>query len=133
MLLVLELVLDVVLLPADEILVPTEVVVDLAVIAIPFIADALATRSSGRKIGGRWGAGKRRGSAGVFGLVVVWGVVGALLLVEWYLSVHHPILSLLTALVWVPFDLLVVGVAILFSLWVAVDGVRARRSRQVGQ
>ena len=135
--LVVELVLDVVLLPADEVLVPGELIGDALFLAVAVGGTALSSvRGSGRSIQSRPRKSLRRGNQrGVtgFGAATVlgyWVFVVAILLFQWWFSVHHPILQVLLLVFEVVFDVLLFMGGILVTLLSLVG--RPSGYRQVG-
>ena len=145
--LLIELLLDVVLFPADEVLVPAEVIGD----ALFFTVGILGAwrgrgASSGPQIGGssrshattttaRVVRGNRRGtlrfhrnrralSGGQVGLIAgIWLLFAAILGFQWWWSIHHPILQILTLPFEIVFDLLGVVVSVVVTVF-ALTGAR---------
>ena len=147
--LVVELVLDLILLPADEVLVPAELIGDAVLFAGMIGGLALSSRGgspSGTRRGGSTRPAmrgnrratlnsNRRGISGLsLGLVLgAWSFFAAILLFQWWFSIHHPILTLLFLPFEVLFDLVVGGIVVVFTLM----GLAAGRSgpsagREVG-
>ena len=145
--LLIELVLDVVLFPADEVLVPAEVIGD----ALFFTVGILGAwrgggANSGQQIGGssrgraitttgRVVRGNRRGtlrfhrdrralSGGQVGLIAgIWLLFVAVLGFQWWWSIHHPILQILTLPFEIVFDVLGVIVSVVVTIF-ALTGAR---------
>ena len=135
--LVVELVLDVVLLPADEVLVPGELIGDALFLAVAVGGTALASmRGGSRPIRSSRNRSLRRGNQrGVtgFGAATVlgyWVFVIAILLFQWWFAVHHPILQVLLLVFEVVFDVLLFMGGILVTLLSLVG--RPTGYRQVG-
>lgn len=123
-LLVVELVLDIVLLPADEVLVPAELIGDALFFTAALVAAWVSSRKgqgpSGKQIGGRSRPALRGNRRAVTGSGV--GIaVGALLFLaavlafEWWFEIHHPIISFL-GLPFVILGDLVLGVLVLVAI-----------------
>ena len=135
--LVVELVLDVVLLPADEVLVPGELIGDALFLAVAVGGTALSSmRGGSRPIRSSRNRSLRRGNQrGVtgFGAATVlgyWVFVIAILLFQWWFAVHHPILQVLLLVFEVVFDVLLFMGGILVTLLSLVG--RPTGYRQVG-
>ncbi len=135
--LVVELVLDVVLLPADEVLVPGELIGDALFLAVAVGGTALSSmRGGSRPIRSSQNRSLRRGNQrGVtgFGAATVlgyWVFVIAILLFQWWFAVHHPILQVLLLVFEVVFDVLLFMGGILVTLLSLVG--RPTGYRQVG-
>jgi hypothetical protein len=127
--LLVELVLDVVLLPADEVLVPAELIGD---------ALLLASVAAGTLFGGRGGPGRqlapgksrsglrrnRRAISGPgVGLVLgAWLFFVAILAFQWWFSIHHPILNVLLLPLELLFDLVLFVVAVAATILGLVGG-----------
>ena len=140
-LLVLEAVLDVVLLPADEVLVPGEAVGDVLYLAFA-AASMFANRpASGREI--RTSSGRSRGVVGRglrqsrraaqhtwIGVVAIWCFLLVNVGLQWWFVIHHPILSVLLLPFTVIFDVIV---GILCLTWTVGFLVPAATSRTTGQ
>jgi hypothetical protein len=140
--LLVELVLDIVLLPADEVLVPAELIGD---------ALLLASVAAGAFFGGRGGSGRqlapgssrsglrrnRRAISGPgVGLVLgAWLFFIAILAFQWWFSIHHPILNVLLLPLELLFDLVLFVVAVAATILGVVGGRGVRGSggsREVG-
>lgn len=148
LILAIEVVLDIVLLPADVVLVPAEVIGDALLLAGIGGGAYLAGRKgtpSGARLGGHrtstlrgnrkatLRAGRRGVSGTGMGLILgVWLFVGAILLFQYWWSVHHPILNLLTFPFELLFDVVVVVIAVVFTFVGLLGGGPAPGSRQVG-
>ncbi len=149
LILVLELFLDVVLLPADEVLIPAELIGDALLLAGMVGGSVLASRGgapSGRRRGGSTrpamrgnrratlGA-NRRGVSGLgLGLVLgAWLFLAGILLFQWWFSIHHPILTVLFLPFEILFDLVVLVIVVVFTL-MGLSGGRSGSSagREVG-
>ncbi len=143
--LIIEFVLDVVLFPADEVLVPAEVVGDALFLVVSILTLILGSRAGGgRQVGGQRAIrGSRRGvlrlqhdgravgGAGVGIIVAVWALFAAILGFQWWWSQHHPVLQVLT----LPFEIVFDLVGILFSIGVTflvLVGGRGPSGREVG-
>ena len=155
--LVIELLLDVVLFPADEVLIPAEVIGDALFFTVALIGMWKGTGSSGggRQVGASPKAraitttarvirGNRRGvsgrgrghslSGGQVGMIAgIWLLFAAVLGFQWWWSIHHPILQLLTLPFEVVFDLIGILVSVFVTVF-ALTGARPGQpvSRQVG-
>lgn len=123
-LLVVEVVLDIVLLPADEVLVPAELIGDALFFAAALVATWVSSRKgqgpSGKQIGGRARPGLRGNRRAVTGSGI--GIaVGALLFFaavlafEWWFEIHHPIIAFL-GLPFVILGDLVLGVLVFVAI-----------------
>ena len=144
--LLIELVLDVVLFPADEVLVPAELIGDALFFTVGIIgAWKGGSASSGRQVGGPKKGhaittsartiGSRRGtlglhrnrrgpSGGQVGLIAgIWLLFAAVLGFQWWWSIHHPILQVLT----LPFEILFDILGVLVSLVVTVFALTGAR------
>jgi len=124
-LLVLEAILDVILLPADEVLVPGEAVGDVLYIAFAAVSMFANRPTSGRQI--RTSSGRSRGVVGRglrqnrraaqhtwIGVVGIWCFLLVNLGLQWWFVIHHPILSVLLLPFTVIFDVIV---GILCLIW----------------
>ena len=124
-LLVLEVILDIVLLPADEVLVPGEAVGDVLYIAFAVVSMLANRPGSGRQI--RTTSGNGRGVVGRglrqsqraaqhtwIGVVAIWTFLLVNLGLQWWFLIHHPILSILLLPFTVIFDVIV---GILCLVW----------------
>ena len=156
--LLLELFLDVVLLPADEVLIPAEVLGDALFFTVGIIGAWRGSQcsGSGRQVGGsksraitttaRVVRGNRRGvlrlqgsrraalSGGQVGLIAgIWLLFVAVIAFQWWWSIHHPILQLLTLPFEILFDILGVLVSVVVTVF-TLTGMRpgASGGRQVG-
>ena len=154
--LLIELVLDVVLLPADEVLVPAELIGDALFFTVGIIGAWRGSgASSGREVGGpkRRHAittsgrtlGNRRGTFGIrrnrrglsggqVGLIAgIWLLFAAVLGFQWWWSIHHPILQVLTLPFEILFDILGILVSVVVTIF-ALTGARpgAGTAREVG-
>ncbi|MGH9030416.1 MAG: hypothetical protein ACRDV4_12480 [Acidimicrobiales bacterium] len=134
--LVVELVLDIVLLPADEVLVPGELIGDALFLAVAVGGTIVSGSGSGRPIRTPRSRSlrrrNRRGTTG-FGAATVlgyWVFVIAILLFQWWFSVHHPILQILFFVFEVVFDVLLFMGGVLVTLLALVGGPAGYR--QVG-
>ena len=137
LILVVELVLDVVLLPADVVIVPAELIGDALFLAVGVGGAFVAGRGTGRPIrppprSSRPLQGNRRAIADSGGALVLgyWTFVVAILLFQWWWAVHHPILDILTLPFEVVFDVLLFVGGILVTL--SGLGGRSSDSREVG-
>lgn len=135
--LVVELVLDVLLLPADEVLVPGELIGDALFLVVAVGGTALSSlRGSGRPIRSSPRRSLRRGNQrGVsgFGAATVlgyWVFVIAILLFQWWFAVHHPILQILLFVFELVFDVLLFLGGLLVTILALVG--RSSGYRQVG-
>lgn len=147
-LLVLEAILDIVLLPADEVLVPGEAVGDVLYIAFA-AASMLANRpASGRQI--RTTSGRARGVVGRglrqsrravqhtwVGVVAIWSFLLVNLGLQWWFLIHHPILSILLLPFTVIFDVIVGILCLIWTLGLLAPRVAGSISgkdsgRQIG-
>ena len=121
MILVVEAILDVVLLPADEVLVPAEAIGDIAFIAVSLLSVLASSRGTGREIHSRRGAvGRlRRGRRGIGGsgiaVVGFWAFFLAILVFQWWFAIHHPILTVLLFVFELGFDLLLLVVGVILT------------------
>ncbi len=148
--LALELVLDIVFLPADVVLIPAELIGDALFFAGVVGGSVLASRGgapSGRRRGGSRRPAirgnrratlrtSRRGVSGVgLGLVLgAWMFLAGILLFQWWFSIHHPILTVLFLPFEILFDLVVFTVVVVFTL-MGLSGGRSGASagREVGR
>ena len=149
LILVVELVLDLILLPADEVLIPAEVIGD-AVLFAGMIGGVVLSSRGGSPSGTRRGGStrpalrgnrratlrsSRRGVSGLsLGLVLgAWSFFAAILLFQWWFSIHHPLLTLLFLPFEILFDIVVVGVVVVLTL-MSLSGGRSGPSagREVG-
>jgi len=123
-LLVVEVVLDIVLLPADEVLVPAELIGDALFFTAVLVASWVSARKgqgpSGRQVGGRSRPALRGNRRAVTGSGV--GIaVGALLFLaavlafEWWFEIHHPIIAFF-GLPFVILGDLVLGILVLVAI-----------------
>ena len=154
-LLVIEFFLDIVLFPADEFLVPAELFGDALFFSVALFGVWSGNRSnSGRQVGSRaitttarTVRSNRRGTVGLrrsrraalsggqVGLIVgIWLLFAAVLGFQWWFSIHHPVLQLLTLPFEIVFDLIGVLVSIVVTV-MALAGARpgAGPARQVGR
>ena len=154
--LVIEIFLDIVLLPADEVLIPAELIGDALFFTVALIGAWRGNAaSSGRQIGqsraittsarvvrrnrrgvvGRLRGSQRGALSGHQGGLIagVWLLFPAVLGFQWWWSIHHPILQILTLPFEVVFDLIWILVSIVVTV-VAVTGARpgAGVSREIG-
>lgn len=134
--LVIEAILDILLLPADEILVPAEAVGDVVFIAVSLLSAFVSGKGAGREIGSRRGVAGLRGNrraSGSSGIAVVgfWAFFLAILVFQWWFAVHHPVLTILLFVFELGFDLplLVVGLVLTAGFFLAP---RADSGREVG-
>ncbi len=134
--LVIEAILDIVLLPADEILVPAEAVGDVVFIGVSLLSTFASGKATGRQIGSRRGAaGLQRNRLGLGGsgvaVVGFWAFFLAILVFQWWFAVHHPVLTVLLFVFELGFDLLllVVGIVLTAAFFLAP---RADSGREVG-
>ncbi len=146
MILVLEFVLDIFLLPADVVIVPAELIGDALFFAVGIIGVMAGNRSSGRQIGasrpmlrsnrkGTLGLQHSRraiSGAGAGTVVGVWLLFAAVLGFQWWWSVHHPILQILTLPFELVFDLTAAMVSIVVTLAVLVGHRGSAPGREVG-
>ncbi len=155
--LVIELLLDVVLFPADEVLVPAELIGDALFFTVALIGmwKGGASSGGGRQVGASPKAraitttarvirGNRRGVAGrgrghslsgsQVGMIAgVWLLFAAVLGFQWWWSIHHPILQILT----LPFEIIFDLIGILVSVFVTVFALTGQKpgaglAREVG-
>ena len=154
--LVIEFFLDIVLLPADEVLVPAELIGDALFFTVALIGAWRGNAaSSGRQVGSsraipttaRVVRGNKRGTVGRMrrsrraalsghqvGLIAgIWLLFAAVLGFQWWWSIHHPILQLLTLPFEVVFDLIGILVSIVVTV-IALTGARPGQTvgRQIG-
>ena len=143
-LLVLEAIIDIIALPADEVLIPGEAIMD-GIIALVAVIDMVGTRFRGsrqirasrRGILGRGLRSNRLGAAHSWiAEVVVWGAFAGMVVYAWWFSIHHPILWILVGLP----ALIVIGIVGLVALTWTIGSLLVRQrnggyrqSRQVGQ
>lgn len=123
-LLVIEVILDIVLLPADVVLVPAELIGDALFFTAALVAAWVSARKgqgpSGAQLGSRSRSalrGNRRAVTGS-GLGIALGAMlflAAILAFEWWFEIHHPIISLL-GLPFVILGDLVLGVLVLVAI-----------------
>ena len=124
-LLVLEVILDIVLLPADEVLVPGEAVGDVLYIAFAAVSMFANRPGSGRQIRTTSGSGRGVVGRGLrqsqraaqhtwIGVVAIWSFLLVNLGLQWWFLIHHPILSILLLPFTVIFDVIV---GILCLIW----------------
>jgi len=123
-LLIVEVILDIVLLPADEVLVPAELIGDALFFTAALVAAWVSSRRgqgpSGKQIGGRSRTalrGNRRAVTGP-GIGIAVGALlflAAVLAFEWWFEIHHPIISFL-GLPFVILGDLVLGVLVLVAV-----------------
>ncbi len=134
-LLVVEAVLDIVALPADEVLIPAELVGD-GIFVVVALFDAIAgqsresrqIRSSRRGVVGRSLRANRRGALGWVVDLAIWGVFLGMVAYAWWFSIHHPILWLLVGLP----SIIITAIVGLFAAFVTVMSLVARRRSAVG-
>lgn len=102
MLLVVEVVLDIALLPADEVLVPAELIGDALFFAAALVAAWVSSRKgqgpSGRQVGGATrrslrGNGRAVTGGGIGIAVGALLFLAAVLAFEWWFEIHHPIIA----------------------------------------
>ncbi len=146
--LLIEVVLDIFLLPADVVLVPAEVIGDALFFTVGIIGAWKGTSSnSGRQIGGpkRAVRGSRRGTlrfhhnrraigGGQVGMIAgVWLLFAAVLGFQWWWSIHHPYLQIITLPFELAFDVLGILVSVVVTVF-ALTGTRpgAGPSPEVG-
>ncbi len=134
--LVVEAILDVLLLPADEILIPAEAVGDVLYLAVVLAGTFASDRRTGRQIRSPRGAvGLRRSGRGIGGsgiaVVGFWAFFLAILGFQLWFAIHHPVLTILLFVFELGFDLvlLVVGIVLTAGYFLAP---RADSGRQVG-
>ncbi len=135
--LVVEAILDILLLPADEVLVPAEAIGDVVFIAVSLLSAFASRRGSGREIRSRRGAVGRlrlsRRGIGGSGVAVLgfWAFFLAILVFQWWFAIHHPVLTVLLFAFELGFDLLLllVGTILILGFLLAP---RADSGRQVG-
>ena len=135
--LVIEAILDIVLLPADEVLVPAEVIGDVAFVAVSLVSAFVSNPRTGRQIGSRRGvAGLRRNrrALGGSGVPVVgfWAFFLVILVFQWWFAIHHPILTILLFVFELGFDLILLAVGIVLTAGFFL-APRADSGRQVGR
>jgi hypothetical protein len=131
-LLVVEVVLDIVALPADEVLVPAEIVGD-GIFVVLALIGSLANRpkgarqiqSSRRGVVGRGFRSNRRGSLGWLLPLALWGAFLGMAVYAWWFSIHHPILWLLLGLP----SIIVTAIMGLFAAFVTVLALVNQRRR----
>jgi hypothetical protein len=133
--LIVELVLDVVLLPADEVLVPAELVGDALFLALGIGGTAFASWRGGRPIGNTKTRSLRRNrqaisTHGATLVIAYWAFVIAILLFQWWFAIHHPILQILFFVFEVVFDVLLFMGGLLVTLLALVG--QPTGYRQVG-
>lgn len=142
LILAVEVVLDVVLFPADPVLIPAELIGDALLLSAAGSGAFLASRgagSSGSQRGGRKTTrsmrGSRRGVTGAgIGIVLgAWLFLAGVLLFEWWFAVNHVILTVL----FLPFELVFDGTVFIVVVVVTVIGLTspgrsAATGRQVG-
>lgn len=140
--LLVELVLDVVLFPADEVLVPAEVIGDALLLASIAGGTFFENRgSAGRQLGARGsrrslGRNRRAVSGAGVGLILgAWLFFVAILAFQWWFTIHHPILNILLLPLELLFDLVLFVVAVAVTIFGVVGGRGGRiteGSREVG-
>ncbi|MHB8430186.1 MAG: hypothetical protein ACYDDZ_06600 [Acidimicrobiales bacterium] len=132
--LIMEVILDLVLPPADPLLIPAEVIGDAAYVGVSLLGMMASNRSGGRQIGSRRGAvgmGRNRRAFGGGGIAVIgfWSFFLVILVFDWWFSIHHPILQILVFLPEVLFDalLFLIGIVLTLGFFVAPQGDSGRR------
>ncbi|HEV2317536.1 MAG TPA: hypothetical protein VGV89_08200 [Thermoplasmata archaeon] len=141
-LLLVELVLDVVLFPADEVLVPAEVIGDALLLTSVAVGTFFGNRgSAGRQLGARGSRTSLRrnrravSGAGVGLILGAWLFFVAILAFQWWFTIHHPILNILLLPLELLFDLVLFVVAVAVTIFGVVGGrggSMAEGSREVG-
>lgn len=136
--LLVEILLDIFLLPADEVLIPAELVGDAIYLVAYFLVSWTGRSSpSGRSLSkGRRGTlnGNRRGvtGTGVAEIAAYWLFFVAILAFQWWFAIHHPILEILTLPFEVLFDVILVVGGVLVTIWALVSHRSQQSSRQLG-
>lgn len=139
--LVVEAILDIVLLPADEVLIPAEGIGD-TIYVLVVVGGALATRPKGgrqirsadRGVLGRGLRSHQMGAHSWIGLAAIWGAtIGSALFDEWF-AIHHPLLSILFLAPALVLTLIFGFVALVWTIGTLISAGRTRyvQSRQVG-
>ena len=135
--LVVEVILDILLAPADEVLVPAEAIGDIAFIAVSLLSAFASSQGSGREIRSRRGAvgrlhrSRRAIVSGGIAVIAFWAFFVAILVFQWWFSIHHPLLTVLLGIFELGFDLLflLVGAVLTVGFLIAP---RADSGRRVG-